>query len=67
MSEPGFKAQQMKTMINVKTKEKGLRFGPSKCWLIKKLMPTTVIYMWIIENIIWVKSWIRGVWFKGDI
>ena len=31
ISEPGYKAQQMNALINVKTAEKGLRFGPSKC------------------------------------
>ena len=31
ISEIGFKAHQMNALINVKTAEKGLRFGPSKC------------------------------------
>ena len=31
ISEPGFKTQQMNALINVKTAETGLRFGPSKC------------------------------------
>ena len=31
ISEVGFKAQQMNAIINVKTAEKGLRFGPLKC------------------------------------
>ena len=31
ISEVGFKAQQMNAIINVKTAERGLRFGPLKC------------------------------------
>ena len=31
VTEVGFKAQQMNALLNVKTAEKGLRFGPTKC------------------------------------
>ena len=31
VTEAGYKAQQMNAYFNVKTAEKGLRFGPSKC------------------------------------
>ena len=31
ITEAGYQAQQMKTFMNVKTAEKTLRFGPSKC------------------------------------
>ena len=31
VTEAGFKAQQMNAFFNVKTAEKGLQFGPSKC------------------------------------
>ena len=31
ITEAGFKATQMNTLINVKTAEKRLQFGPTKC------------------------------------
>ena len=31
ISAIGIKAQQMNALLNIKTAEKGLRFGPSKC------------------------------------
>ena len=31
ITEAGFKAQQMNTFMNVKTAEKNLQFGPTKC------------------------------------
>ena len=44
--QPGYKAQQMNALINVKTAEKGLRFGSCKCksMLIgKDKIPSTMI------------------------
>ena len=31
VTEAGFRAQQMNALINVKTAEKGLQFGSTKC------------------------------------
>ena len=31
MTEAGYKAQQMNALINVKTADKGLQFGVTKC------------------------------------
>ena len=53
ISEVGMKAQQMNALINIKTAEKGLRFGPSKC----KTMVVGEEKEAVIKNALVVDDW----------
>ena len=53
ISEVGRKSQQMNALINVKTAEKGLRFGPSKC----KTMVVGNEKKAVISNALVVDNW----------
>ena len=44
-TKAGYKAQQMNALFNVKTAEKGLRFGPSKCKFM--LIGKNKVNVWI--------------------
>ena len=52
ISEVGFKAHQMNAVINVKTAEKGLRFGPSKCktMIVGKRMEDNISNQLVVDN-----------------
>ena len=56
VTEAGFKAQQMNALINVKTAEKGLRFGPTKC----KSMLTAKNPETVIDSELFVDYWKVG-------
>ena len=53
ISDVGRKSQQINALINVKTSEKGLRFGPSKC----KTMVVGEEKKAVISNALVVDSW----------
>ena len=52
ITDDGYKAQQMNAVINVKTAEKGLRFGPSKCktMLVGKSTECNVTNPLVVDN-----------------
>ena len=52
VTEAGFKAQQMNAFFNVKTAEKGLQFGPSKCksMLIDKKTENVLNSQLLVDN-----------------
>ena len=53
ITEAGFQAQQMNTFMNVKTAEKKLQFGPTKC----KAMLVGKDTKNVLHNDLYVDSW----------